>query len=173
MMRPMRGGARLQRAAVVALALVLCAAAGPAEVAEEGVEEPRVVSQGEILAAMRECQGYALTATANGARLQVEVLLQLIRHAEESDPDRRPLYVGHREWYEAFLERTGLGPDDAPLYVRTPYEVGQDLIVDYRRERVIEEVRQGPEPRTVANVRIFWPDAPGAPKKFSYDDYSS
>jgi hypothetical protein len=133
-------------------------------------EEPRVVPRDEILEAMRHCQGYALTATANGARLQVEVLLQLIRQAEETDPERRPVYLGHREWYEAFLERTGLGPEEAPLYVRRPYEVGQDLVVDYRRERVIEEVRQGPEPQTVANVRIFWPDTPGAPKKFSYDD---
>jgi hypothetical protein len=132
--------------------------------------EPRAISREEILAGMRRCQGYALTATANGARLQVEVLLHLIHEASASDPTRRPLRVGHREWFEAFLERTGLAPDEAPLYVRLPHEIGQDLVVDYRRERVLEEVLAGPDPRTVANVRIFWPDSPDSPDTFSYDD---
>ena len=132
--------------------------------------EPRSVGREEILAGMSRCQGYALTATANGARLQVEVLLHLIREASAADPTRRPLRVGHREWFEAFLERTGLAPEEAPLYVRLPHEIGQDLVLDYRRERVVEEVRVGPEPKTVANVRISWPDTPGSPDTFSYDD---
>jgi hypothetical protein len=133
----------------------------------------RVVSRDEILEAMRLSRGYDLTATSNGARLQVEVLLHVIRRAEATDPDRRPLRFGHREWYEAFLERTGLTPAEAPIYVQLPFEVGQDLVVDYRRERVVEEVRKGPQPRTVANVRIFWPDTPGKPESFSYEDLLS
>jgi hypothetical protein len=141
-------------------------AGGPAE----GEEGARVVSREEILAAMRHSQGYALTATSNGPRLQVEVVLRLIRQAEATDPERRPLQIGHREWYEAFLERTELTPDQAPLYARLPYEIGQDMVVDYRWERVIEGVVRGPRPRAAANVRIFWPDAPGSPKQFSYDD---
>lgn len=147
------------------LALALALVSGPAL-----AEDARTVSREEILAAMRHCEGYTLTATANGARLQVEVLLQLIRLARAADPARRPLHVGHREWHAAFLERTGLEADQAPLYVRLPYQIGQDLVLDYRRERVIDEVKVGPAPRTVANVRISWPDTPGAPKKFSYDD---
>lgn len=135
-----------------------------------GRESVRVVSQEEILAAMRHSQGYSLTATSNGARLQVEVVLRLIREAQASDPERRPLYIGHREWYEAFLERTGLPPEQVPIYVRLPYETGQDMVVDHRRERVIEEVVKGPRPRMVANMRIFWADVPGAPEQFSYDD---
>jgi hypothetical protein len=149
---------------LLAAALALCG--GPAV----GEEAARVVSREEILAAMRDSRGYALTATSNGARLQVEVVLRLIEEAEATDPERRPLHIGHREWYEAFLERTQLTPEEAPIYVRLPYETGQDLVVDYRRERVIEEVVRGPRPRSVANVRIFWPEAPGAPKQFSYDD---
>lgn len=159
MMQPMDRGVAL------CLALALALAPGPAL-----TEEARIVSRDEILAGMRRCEGYALTATANGARLQVEVLLYLIRRARAADPARRPLRVGHREWFEAFLERTGLEADQAPLYVRLPYQIGQDLLLDYRRERVIEEVREGPPPQTVANVRISWPGTPGAPKKFSYDD---
>jgi hypothetical protein len=136
-------------------------------------QEPRTVSQDEILAAMRQCRGYVLTATANAPRLQVEVLRQLIREGEANDPARRPLHLGHREWFGAFLERTGLTPEEAPLYARMPYQVGQHLLVDYRRERVIEEVVKGPRPRTVANVTLSWPKVPGAPKKFSYDDLLS
>ena len=138
--------------------------------ATAGEEASRVVSRDEILEAMRLSRGYDLTATTNGARLQVEVLLHVIHRAEKVDPERQPLRFGHREWYEAFLERNGLTPEEAPVYVRLPVEMEQDLVVDYRRERVIEEVVKGPQPRTVANVRIFWPDGPGKPQSFSYDD---
>ena len=119
---------------------------------------------------MRQSQGYELTATANGPRLQAEVLARLIADAERTDPARRPLVFGHREWYEAFLERTQLPAARAPLYVRLSYEIGQDLSADYRRERVIDEVLQGPSPMRAANVRIWWEKAPGKPEELSYDD---
>jgi hypothetical protein len=119
---------------------------------------------------MRQVGGYTLTATANGPRLQADVLLRLVHEASTSDPERRPLFVGHREWFLAFLARTGLSPSAAPLYVRRPYEVGQDIAVDYRWEAVVEAVVQGPQPRFAANVWIFWPRALGQPDKYSYDD---
>jgi hypothetical protein len=122
---------------------------------------------------MRHSQGYALTATSNGPRLQAEVLLHLIQQARATDPERRPLYVGHQEWYEAFLERTGLPSEEAPLYVRKAWEIHQDLVLDYRWEKVVEKVLKGPRPRTVANVEIFWPAGSDVPKKFSYDDLQS
>lgn len=137
------------------------------------VEAPaswRVVPTERLLAAMTNARAYALTATANGPRLQADVVLELVREAEATDPERRPLFVGHREWYEAFLARTGLPPSRAPLYVRRPYEVGQDLVIDYRREAVVEAVLQGPAPRVAANVRISWPRGPGKPGQYSYDD---
>jgi hypothetical protein len=136
----------------------------------QGPPPPRVVPVERLLAAMGRVRGYELTATANGPRLQADVLLDLVREAEAKDPERRPLFVGCREWYEAFLERTGLPPSMAPLYVRRPYEVGQDLVVDFRREAVVAAVLQGPSPRTAANVRISWPKAPGKPDQYSYDD---
>ena len=136
-------------------------------------DEKRVVSKAEILAAMEKCQGYVLTATANGPRLQAEVLLRVIADAEKSDPARRPLVFGHREWYEAFLERTKLPPSRAPIYVRMPYEIGQDLFADYRRERVVAEVLGGPQPLRAANVRLWWDSAPGKPEEYSYDDTGS
>jgi len=130
----------------------------------------RVVPSERLLQAMKEVRAYDLTATANGPRLQADVVLALLHEAQATDPERRPLFIGHREWYEAFLARTGLPPSKAPLYVRRPYEVGQDLVVDYRRESVIDAVLQGPQPRSVANIRISWERAPGKPDQYSYDD---
>jgi hypothetical protein len=138
-----------------------------------GVAEPsswRVVPTERLLQAMKEVVAYELTATANGPRLQADVVLALVHEAQAQDPERRPLFVGHREWYDAFIARTGLPPSKTPLYVRRPYEVGQDLVVDYRRELVVAAVLQGPQPRAVANVRIFWERSPGKPDQYSYDD---
>ncbi len=156
---------RTARAAVavsLAWATLICARAGAAE-------DWRVVSREEMLAAMRRSVGFELAATANGPRLQAEVLLRLIAAAETSDPDRRPLFIGHREWYEAYLERTGLPPSRVPIYARKAYEIGQELLADYRRERVIGEVLRGPVPAHVANVRIWWEGA-GKPDQYSFDD---
>src|SRR5512139_1599040 len=58
-----------------------------------------------LLEAMREVKSYSLTATANGARLEADVVLALVHEAATRDPERRPLLLGHREWYEAFLAR--------------------------------------------------------------------
>lgn len=150
--------------------LLVAGLPGPVAVAVAADEPTRRVPRAEILAAMERCRDYELTATASGPRLQAEVLLHVIAESERTDPQRRPLLFGHREWYEAFLQRTGLPPERAPLYVRLPFEVGQDLLVDYRRERVIGEVLKGPQPRRVANVRLWWPQAPGKPEQYSYDD---
>ena len=130
----------------------------------------RIVPRERLLEAMKQLRTYELTATANGARLQADVVVALVHEAQARDPERRPLFIGHREWYEAFLARTGLPPSKVPLYVQRPYEVGQDLVVDYRREAVVEAVLEGPAPRAVANVRISWPRAPGKPGEYSYDD---
>ncbi len=132
-------------------------------------EEPRVVSREEMLAAMRRSVGFELAATANGPRLEAEVVLRLIAEAEAQDPQRRPLFIGHRVWYEAYLERTGLPPSRVPIYVRKANEIGQELLADYRRERVIAEVLRGPLPVHVANVRIWWEGA-GKPDQYSFDD---
>lgn len=122
---------------------------------------------------MRMCAGYSLAATANNARLQSEVVLRLIHEAERSDPERRPLLIGHREWYEAYLGRTGLSPADAPPAVRISNQLEQDLLVDYRREHVIGAVLQGPQPLTAANLWSYWPERRGRPDKYSYDDARS
>jgi hypothetical protein len=133
-------------------------------------DDARVVPREAIVAAMRESRGYSLTATANGPRLQAEVLRRLVREAQGQDPERRPLHIQHRDWFLAFLERTGLGAEQAPLYARLSDQMEQDLWIDYRRERVVDAIVAGGEPRIAANVRVAWPDRPGRPNSYSYDD---
>jgi hypothetical protein len=145
----------------ILLATLQGTAAGPSGPA------PVRVPMERILQAMREVTAYSLTATANGARLEADVVLSIVHEAAAKDPERRPLFFGHQEWYDAFLARTGLTPAQAPLYVRLAYRIGQDMIVDYRREDVIEAVLEGPDPRVAANVWIFWK---GGPNEFSYED---
>ena len=87
-----------------AVALALFAFASPALGAERGAA--RVVTQDEILQAMQQATGYSLTATTNGPRFQSEVILRLAAAAAARDPARQPLFIGHREWFEAYLQRT-------------------------------------------------------------------
>jgi hypothetical protein len=143
------------------------AAAAPLAVAA-AADEPRAVSADEILAAMQDSRDYELTATANGPRLQAEVLLRLIAAAETKDAAHHPLLVDHEQWFQAFLARTGLPAERAPLYVRLSHDIGQDLLADYRRDSVVAKVLQGPPPRHVANVRIWW--AARKPQQISYED---
>ena len=133
---------------------------------------PRTVGQEEVLAAMNACQGYNLTATTNGPRFQAEVLLRLARQARAEHPDGPELLIGHAEWFFAFLARTGLTRETAPTFVRLAYEHAQDLQIDYRTDRVIED--SGPDrPDLAALVKMWWPERPGGPLSYSYVDPNS
>ncbi len=129
-----------------------------------------MVSRAEILTAMRSSKGFDPTATTNGPRFQAEFLLQLLRASSGAGPERVHLFVDHRDWYAAYLERTNLTAEAAPLFARLSYEYRQDLEVDARPGRVIERVIDGPAPRLAANVRIGWPARQGGKDRYSYDD---
>jgi hypothetical protein len=130
----------------------------------------RVVPRAEILGAMRARQGYELTATTNGARFQAEVLLDLLRASQAREPDGPPLFIDHADWFACYLERTGLGAESAPLFMRLAHEHGQDLEIDAGAGRVIERVIEGPPPLLAANVRIGWPATRGRKDRYSYED---
>ena len=119
---------------------------------------------------MRSRQGYDLTATTNGARFQAEVLLELLRTSRARDPGGARLFLGHAAWFAAYLERTGLAADSAPLFMRLGDQYHQDLEVDARPGQVVERVIEGPSPLLAANVRIGWPASPGGKERYSYDD---
>lgn len=131
---------------------------------------PHSVGREEILAAMERSQGFDPAATTNGARFQAEVLLGLARDRRARDPAGLPLFIGHGEWFSAFLARTGLAQEKAPAFVRLAHEHGQDMEVDYRSERVVQEVAEGPRPRLALNVRIWWPEIRGGRSSYSYED---
>ncbi len=159
------GGARVRtsrRMMSFFLALLLSGAAAPA----------RPVSQPEILEAMNASQGYNLAATTNAPRFQAEVLMRLARRAQSEQPDGPALFIGHAEWFNAFLERAGLPRDKAPTFMRLSYEHQQDLEIDYRAERVIDGAGSD-RPDFAATVRLWWPERPGAPASFSYEDLAS
>ncbi len=130
----------------------------------------RVVPRAEILAAMQACQGYDPTATTNGARFQAEVLLSLLRASRERDSGQTPLFIGHEDWFAAYLERTDRKAESAPLFMRLAHQHRQDLEVDAHPDRVLERVMEGPAPSLAASVRIGWPATPGGKDRYSYED---
>ena len=151
------------------IATVLCFLLLPGSLA--GVEGAyNVVGQSEVLEAMRQHGDYDLTAVTHGARFQVEVVFYLARQARGRDPDGLPLFIGHEEWFRSFLEVSGQTEDTAPQYALLSYQHRQNMEVDYRLDRVIREVVEGPRPELAVNVRISWEDGPGRLDRYSYID---
>ena len=140
--------------------------------AGEGAGDPahQVVSRQEILEAMRQVGGYDPTATTNGARFQWEVVLDLARRAEQRDPKGPPLFINCADWFRAFMEVAGRTESEMPLYARLSREYEQHFDVEYRMDRVIRKVIDGPAPQFALNVRIWWEDRPGKPDRYSYLD---
>jgi len=136
-------------------------------------EAPIRVPFADVLDAISRRHGYDLLATANGGRLQAEVLLDLARVAQEKRPDGPPLLIGHDEWFRALTQVAGVPAERAPIYTRLAWQNKQDVVVEYRPSRVIREVVKGPAPRLAVDVTISWPAAPGAPSEYSYEDTQS
>jgi hypothetical protein len=161
-----RAGRRRWPATVIALVLPVAAPPEP----DAGGERHSVVSREEILEAMLQSKGFDVTATTNSGRLHAQVILRLARKAHARDPEGPALFVGHAEWFQAFLQATGLIADRAPISQRLAYQYGQDMEIDYQTDHVIREVIEGPPPEFAANIRISWPKKPNGPNEYSYED---
>jgi hypothetical protein len=159
----------MRRALVMALAVLLARSAA----ATPTPEAPLRVPFDEVRAAIAQSRGYDLLATANGGRLQAEVLIRLARAAREKRPEGPPLLIGHDDWFHALLQVAAIPAERAPTYTRLAFQHKQDVLVEYRPSRVIREVVQGPTPRLALDVTISWPAAPGAPSEYSYEDTQS
>jgi hypothetical protein len=159
------------RAAVLMLAALSEAGAAAATSPWDGAQD---VPKEDIVAAMRREQKkqYALDAISNAARLQMAVFLDLAGEAQKADPERRPLRIGHREYFAAFLEVTGLSAASAPVFASVPHGFGEDYLIDYRMENVLERAGAEKAPSRALNVKAGWPAAPGAPASYSYEDTS-
>jgi hypothetical protein len=158
----------MPRALPLALGLLLAGSAAAA-----APEAPARVPFADVLDAIAQRHGYDVLATANGGRLQAEVLLHLARTALAQHPDGPPLLVGHDDWFRALTQVAGIPAERAPLYVRLAWQHKQDILLEYRASHVIREVVQGPSPRLALDVTISWPAAPGAPSEYSYEDTQS
>jgi hypothetical protein len=82
------------------------------------------------------------------------------------------LFIDHRSWFQAYLERTGLSAEAAPPFVRLAYDNGQDMLADYRSERVVQSAPAS-SPGLALNVCIWWPERADGADRYSYEDLLS
>jgi len=116
---------------------------------------------------------YDPTATLNGVRYQIDVIVYLLenepRQDHESPEEMLPLLIGYKEWYQAF-KSVNCQYQDVPEYVSRAYEFKRNTIIDYNRNKVIKKIYDTDIPYLAANITLFWE----SPKKsFSYNDLGS
>jgi hypothetical protein len=140
--------------------------AGPAA---QTCSEPYRVSRGEILQAMSAHGPYSLTSTTTSMLFGSKALLALVRRRQQEAPRSTQLLIDHADWFTAHRETAGVPYAKMSEAARAGFENHQDVLVDYG-SRVVEQVREGPTPRTALDVMIFWPDSGGATHEFSYKD---
>jgi hypothetical protein len=158
----------------VALAVRAWAAAGTA--LDDAPLMPVRVPRVEIAAAMQgEVRlGYNVLATANGARFTAHVILRLASLARDRNPKGGPLLLDHTDYFDAFVEAAGVTPETAPTFIRIARDYAEDQLVEFRRSKVIDRIVKGrPDPALAVNVVAGWPDSPGVPDQYSYDDLVS
>jgi len=116
---------------------------------------------------------YDPTATPNGVRYQIDVIVYLlenyIRQDHKSPEEKLPLLIGYKEWYQAF-KRVHCQDRDVPEYVERANEFEQNLVVDYNRDKVIGGTSDADNLDIAANITLFW-DSPE--KNRSYKDLDS
>jgi hypothetical protein len=135
---------------------------------------PTRVTRQALVDAMTRQRGerYNLLATANGARFSSAVILEVARLANSTDPNRNPIVIDHRDYFDAYLEVTGLTRDNAPTFMRVAAEHGEDQYIEYRRERVIAKIVKG-TPAFAVTVVAGWPNGPNVRQSYSYEDRGS
>lgn len=132
-----------------------------------------VVNRDNLRVAMEvaSSSGYEPTATTNGIRYQVDVLLHLIKNKLEqvhAQPGRAlPLLIHYKHWCEVFIS-VNCRNKMVPKYIELAKEFHQSIIIDYNQQGVFKEIKSGEIPDLVANVILCWPPERG--KSFSYID---
>jgi hypothetical protein len=141
-------------------AMVLLAVASPLR-AQEIVH---VVPREEIVRAMKVQKdlGYNVCATANGARFNAGLILDVARNRHEP---RQPFLLAHDDYYAAFVDVAGCNP--VPAFIQIAHDRHEDQFVDPRPKQVITSLKGVTEPFAV-NVVTGWL---GAPASYSYEDH--
>jgi len=130
----------------------------------------RVVEGPEIEEVIRGLEGYDVTAAPNEGRFMADLLFRLVERHRTRGADDRPLRIRQEEFFSAFLRATELTSEEAPAAFRMSRRFGQTIVVEHRRDRVINEVEAGPEPRRALAVRVEWPDTGDVPDRYTYED---
>jgi hypothetical protein len=132
------------------------------------------VTRAELVDAMNFVRqnepSFEITATTNGSRFQGGTILRLARLAFDRNPDGPPLFIDHEDSFRAYLQVAGLTEAQAPMFVRKAYDHRQAQLIEYRRSAVIAAVEVAPPVELAVAVRASWPDTPGLPRSFSYED---
>ena len=131
------------------------------------------VSRDELVRVMGLHGDYDILATTNRGRFTTELLLRLGREAHERDPDGPPLSIDPDDWFTSYLETAGITADEAPVSSRLGYQNRQWVMIEHRPERVVSEVKEGPEPKIALSVRAWWPKSENPASKFSFEDVNA
>jgi hypothetical protein len=156
----------------VAMLLAAVASVAPTE-SRADPRDARVVDRAELAEAMRTHANYDLAATTNGPRLQAEAFFWLVRRSLASQPQGCRLFIGHKDWFEVFLDVAKLRPEQAPLPSRLVYENGQDIELDCRPEHVIQRIGGGRHTQLALNVKFWWEVTTNPAREFHYLDVAS
>ncbi len=130
----------------------------------------RHVPRDELVRAMSMHGEYDILATTNRGRFTAGLLLRLARWAKERDPQGGPLYITPENWFFSYIQVAGVSMLEAPRPALLGLEHGQRVLVEYRDDRVISQVHEGPQPRLAVNIRAWWPEGPASPSSFSFTD---
>ncbi len=132
------------------------------------------ISGAELLDAMRLVAEreprFDITATTNGSRFQGDVILHLAEQARNRNPQGPPLFIDHEDSFMSYLEVAKLGREQAPVFARKAYEHRQAQLIEYRQDAVVASVDVGPPLQLALAVKAFWPETPGLPGSYSYED---
>ncbi len=160
-------------AAAAAVAPALLAGQPSAPPAPASTEPSQPVAYGDLLAAMRAERGYDARKTTNLGRFQAGVLLRLAKEAHQRRPSGPPLFVGHADWFHAYLQTVGLSPAKVSISARISFENRQDVWIEYRQDRVVRKVVEGPPVRRALNVSVAPLPGSSVSARYSYDDLDS
>jgi len=154
------------------LAAILCSVSVIGASPWDGAQ---IVPREAIVAALRQqqAQGYRIDAIANSVRLQSAMMPAIVDATVRTTPQPRPYRIDHRDLYSAFLEVTGLTAETAPSFVKASYEAGEDYLIDAQIEQVVDLDATVNRPQRALNVKAGWPQRPGAPTSYSYEDHST
>ncbi len=124
----------------------------------------------EILDAMRFQSGYNVTATTNVARFQANVLFHLVQKKIKNNSLQSILFLGYKEWFNAYLEYTGLSKSEAPIFAKLAFENKQNQVIDFKKNHVIDKIIKGKIPNIAMNVIVGWSKPLNTSLKFSFID---